>query len=81
MCVCVLTVTTVTKCISLPTCAAINECAEGTNNCEQLCSDTGSSFECSCNNGYTLEADGAACNGKKECCSSSKLSSIYAVSL
>lgn len=43
--------------------AAIDECAEGTNNCEQLCSDTGTAFVCSCTSGFTLDSNQATCTG------------------
>ena len=43
---------------------AINECSEGTSNCEQLCTDTGSSFVCSCRTGFTLASNRANCLGK-----------------
>ena len=47
---------------SLP--PAINQCAEGTHNCAQLCINDGGSFRCSCNTGFQLGADGTSCNGK-----------------
>ena len=46
------------------TIAAINECAEGSSNCEQFCSDTGTGFVCSCRTGYTLNSDQASCSGE-----------------
>ena len=39
----------------------INECSEGTDNCDQRCTDTDGSYTCSCNSGYTLAADGQSC--------------------
>ena len=57
---------TVSICLYVTT-AAINECAEGTNNCEQLCSDTGTGFTCSCRSGYTLNSDQATCSGETMC--------------
>ena len=41
-----------------------NECELGTDNCADAatCTDTASSFECSCNDGYT--GDGVTCNEK-----------------
>ena len=42
----------------------IGECAEGTHNCVQLCSNTAGSFTCACITGYTLASDGRSCDGK-----------------
>ena len=39
----------------------INECTEGSHNCEQSCTDTTGSFTCSCDSGFTLAADGRSC--------------------
>ena len=43
----------------------VDECTEGTSGCEQICSNTVGSFFCSCQSGYTLDADGTNCNGIK----------------
>ena len=43
--------------------SAINQCAEGTHNCSQLCINDGGSFRCSCNAGFQLGTDGASCTG------------------
>lgn len=32
--------------------------------CEQLCTNTESSFECRCQEGYRLQDDGRKCTGK-----------------
>ena len=40
----------------------INEC-ELNHPCEQECSNNIGSFECVCNPGYTLNADGMTCEG------------------
>ncbi len=40
-----------------------DECALGTDMCSQSCRDTLGSYTCSCQSGYTLAADGHACNG------------------
>ena len=32
-----------------------------------MCTDTPSSFECSCNSGYTLSSDGMTCVDDDEC--------------
>ena len=42
----------------------INECTEGSHNCNQLCTNTQGSFQCSCRSGYTLNSDGRTCDGK-----------------
>ena len=39
----------------------INECLEGTDNCEHVCIDTEGSYTCSCNTGFTLDSDGTSC--------------------
>ena len=39
----------------------INECASG-DPCEQTCTNTQGSFQCSCGSGYTV--DGSRCNGQ-----------------
>ena len=44
--------------------ANTNECEEGIDNCEQLCTDTEGSFVCGCNEGYVLDANGFSCNGR-----------------
>ena len=46
----------------------IDECSEGTNGCDQLCSNTIGSFECVCNVGYRLASDGFTCNGMHISC-------------
>ena len=43
--------------------ADIDECERGEHNCNQTCSNTLGSFECSCTAGYTLQGDGATCAG------------------
>ena len=42
----------------------INECAQGTDLCEQDCHNVPGSYLCSCNSGYTLNSDGHTCDGK-----------------
>ena len=42
----------------------VNECAEGTNNCNQECMNTPGSYECSCRPGYTLDTNMRDCIGK-----------------
>ena len=41
----------------------IDECALGTDVCDQTCTDTLGSYACSCMTGYTLDANGRSCNG------------------
>ena len=45
-------------------CADINECAQGTDNCDDnaICINTVGSFLCRCRTGY--EGDGTVCTGK-----------------
>jgi len=42
--------------------ADIDECEEQTSGCEQNCTNSVGSFQCSCNDGYTLDTDKASCN-------------------
>ena len=42
----------------------IDECAEDTDRCSQVCSNTVGSYLCDCRTGYTLASDGATCNGE-----------------
>ncbi len=42
----------------------IDECAEDSDGCGQVCTNTEGSFECSCNSGYELNGDGSTCNGE-----------------
>ena len=39
----------------------VNECTEGTHNCEQVCNNNNGSFTCSCNDGYVLADNGHSC--------------------
>ena len=43
--------------------ADINECSEGTSGCTDSCTNTQGSFQCGCNNGFTLGGDGRTCVG------------------
>ena len=45
----------------------IDECAADTDGCDQGCTNTDGSFECSCNSGYTLSGDGRTCVDDDEC--------------
>ena len=42
----------------------IEECAMYTDECQQVCNNTIGSYECSCNDGYTLATDGKNCTGR-----------------
>ena len=43
----------------------IDECAEGTDQCEQQCHNTVGSYNCNCTApGYLLHSDGRACDSK-----------------
>ena len=42
----------------------VDECAENTDGCEQICTNTIGSFICDCRTGYTLNSDGRNCQGK-----------------
>ena len=42
----------------------IDECANGTHHCDQICINTLGSYTCSCNFGYLLHYNGTTCNGK-----------------
>ena len=44
-----------------PSQSDVNECAQNTDNCQQLCNNTVGSFTCSCETGYVLEMDGFTC--------------------
>ena len=39
----------------------IDECSDGSDNCDQTCTNTDGSFTCSCGSGFTLDADGHSC--------------------
>ena len=41
----------------------INECLVANGNCEDICTNTDGSRECSCEDGYRLEDDGQGCLG------------------
>ena len=51
----------------------IDECAEDTDGCAQICTDTDGSYFCSCEIGYDLAEDQHGCIGKEKhtCISSS----------
>ena len=43
--------------------ADINECADDNGGCQHICNNTGGSFHCSCNPGYSLNEGGKNCIG------------------
>ena len=43
----------------------IDECITNNGGCEQVCINTDGSFYCSCNDGFSLNANGTTCDGKK----------------
>ena len=45
----------------------IDECSEGTSGCSQLCTNTISSYTCTCDNGYQLTNDNHTCTDIDEC--------------
>lgn len=48
-------------------CVDIKECDTANGGCAQNCIETEGSHSCSCNSGYTLNADGHACDDNDEC--------------
>ena len=55
-------VITYSSCVHIICSSDIDECDEGTSHCQQTCTNTNGSFECSCVNGYTLNmADNKTC--------------------
>ena len=45
----------------------INECADGSDGCGQICSNEIGSYSCSCEVGYRLESDEHGCTDIDEC--------------
>ena len=41
-----------------------DECTQGTDDCDQVCTNIVGSFTCNCNGGYSLDDDGKTCNGQ-----------------
>ena len=42
----------------------VNECTKSSDGCEQICTNTVGSFECSCDSGFVLDDNHLSCNGK-----------------
>lgn len=42
----------------------IDECAEGTHECEHKCNNTVGGYNCSCHSGFQLDSDLKKCSGK-----------------
>ena len=42
----------------------IDECSTKNGNCDQVCTNTVGLFNCSCNDGYSLNTDGETCDGQ-----------------
>ena len=45
----------------------VNECATNNEGCDHVCTNSVGSFQCSCNSGYSLAADGTTCVDIDEC--------------
>jgi len=45
----------------------INECSSNNGGCDHTCSNSNGSYTCSCNSGFSLNADGHACDDIDEC--------------
>ena len=42
----------------------IDECLDDNGGCDQQCTNTDGSYDCSCDAGYSLGSNNKACNGK-----------------
>ena len=42
----------------------INECDKDNGHCSQICTNTFGSYDCSCEEGYTLDFNGFNCTGR-----------------
>ena len=54
----------------------INECDEGSHNCEHNCTNTVGSFECFCNSGYRLDGNRRNCSGMYISCNKQVLCNV-----
>ena len=53
--------------VSVSSNSDVNECSTGSGGCDHICTNSVGSFQCSCNSGYSLAADGTACVDIDEC--------------
>ena len=49
------------------TCVDTDECETDNGGCDQTCTNDDGSFSCACDDGYTLNEDGATCDDVDEC--------------
>ena len=42
----------------------VDECIDGTDGCEELCTNTIGDYECHCREGFELDVNGLNCNGE-----------------
>ena len=72
----VVTLETALVCVSTTVCelyqtivkfSDVDECELNIDGCEQGCVNTDGSFMCNCTDGYVLNEDGFACDGKSSC--------------
>ena len=42
----------------------VDECSTSNGGCDQVCTNAIGSFNCSCNEGFSLNADGITCDGE-----------------
>ena len=54
----------------------IDECVENTDGCAHQCTNTISSYYCSCDTGYSLESDNHGCQGRKSLLFHSSISNV-----
>ena len=52
---------------SVTVCEDINECLTNNGGCNQVCTNTGGSFQCNCTEGYELSGDQLTCVNIDEC--------------
>ena len=42
----------------------VDECSTNNGGCDHVCTNTVGSFNCSCNDSFSLNTDGATCDGQ-----------------
>ncbi|XP_078664090.1 E-selectin-like [Branchiostoma floridae x Branchiostoma belcheri] len=52
---------------NVPSCNDIDECSATNGGCDHVCTNTLGSFQCSCVDGFNLNADGHSCDDIDEC--------------